>query len=95
MSTDYDTRMSAEIESIRQENFARIAKAHKTLMIVEVGGQFEVHEHTPTGIAPTSIYPTKHKAAARVLQLLGIGPVAPQTWPEQVCIGNISIEEPA
>jgi hypothetical protein len=82
-----------EIEHIRQENLSRIALAHRTIMIVEIDGKFEVHEHTPTGIAPVSDYPTKQKAAARVLQLLHIGPVAPQTWPEAVCIGTVYSDE--
>lgn len=84
-----------DIEDIRQENFNRIAKAHRTLMIVEIDGKFEVHDHTPDGIGPPSVHQSKRAAAARVLQLLKIGPVSPQTWPETVCIGSIETEEPA
>jgi translation initiation factor 2 alpha subunit (eIF-2alpha) len=89
---EYWARMAREIEEIRQENFKRIARAHKTIMIVDIDGHFEVHSHTPDGIGPPSSYLTKQKAAARVLQLLGVGPVAPQTWPEEVCVGSVSTE---
>jgi len=27
------------------------------------------------------------------LQLLKTGPLAPQTWPEEVCIGSVDINE--
>ncbi len=81
-----------ELEAIRAENFRRISQAYRTIMVVEIDGQFEVHDHTPTGVSPVSTYPTKQKAAARVLQLLHIGPVAPQTWPEEACIGNVALE---
>lgn len=87
----YEESIAAEIEDIRQKNFARIATAHKSWMIVEIDGQFEVHVHTPHGIAPSSAYNSKRAAAARLLQLLQTGPVAPQTWPEQVYIGSVSL----
>ena len=82
-----------EIEAIRWENLKRITKARRTIMVVEIDGKFEVHDHSPTGIAPCSEYESKQKAAARVLQLLHIGPVAPQTWPEIACIGNVTTGE--
>ena len=87
----YEEKIAAEIESIRQENFTRIATAHRTLMIVEIDGQFEIHDHRPDGIGPPSTHRTARAAAARILQLLKTGPVAPQTWPEEVCIGSVDV----
>lgn len=84
-----------EIERIRSESFKRIASADRTIMIVNIDGVYEVHMHTPDGIAPPSSYPTKQRAASRVLQLLNIGPVAPQTWPEEVLIGSITLDADA
>ena len=63
------------------------------ILVEELDGTFSVHYHDLTGVAPPSTYPDKRKAAARLLQLLGIGPVAPQHWPEDVCIGTITLEE--
>lgn len=59
-------------------------------IIAEEGdGTYSVHEHTKNGVAPPSDYPDKRSAAARLLQLLQIGPVAPQYYPEEVYIGII------
>lgn len=38
---------------------------------------------------PTVRKPTARQAVARLLQLLDMGPVAPQTTPERVCIGEL------
>lgn len=89
----YEEKIAAQIEQIRQENFKRIATAHRTLMIVEIDGQFEVHDHRLDGIGPPSTHPTARTAAARILQLLKTGPLAPQTWPEEVCIGSVDVSE--
>jgi hypothetical protein len=40
-------------------------------------------------IFPTTTYKTKRLVVARLSQLLDIGPVAPQTHPERICIGVI------
>lgn len=83
-----------EIEDIRRENLERIATARRCTMIVEIDGRIEVHQHTPDSIAPSSAYNTPRQAVARVAQLLQAGPVAPQTWPETACIGEVSTEAP-
>jgi hypothetical protein len=90
--SEYDARMARQIEEIRWQNFKRIAGARETIFIVDIDGHFEVHDHTRDGIAPPSVHLTKRAAASRVLQLLAIGPVAPQTWPEDVCIGSVGVE---
>jgi Uma2 family endonuclease len=89
-----------EIAQIKREHFARLAGSRQVWLIEEAGGQFTVHHWTGPdwingpGVAPQSDYPTLRKAAARLLQLLRVGPVAPQTWPEEVCVGVIN-REPA
>lgn len=61
-------------------------------------GHFQVEHHSSdgpgssNGVSPPTSYNTKRQAAARLLQLLACGPVAPQTWPEAICIGSIHIE---
>lgn len=69
---------------------------HRTqprFIIVEEAAGWSVHQHTTDGVAPSSSYPTKERAAARVLQLLGLtNPVTPQNWPETVCVGEINGE---
>jgi hypothetical protein len=61
-------------------------------MIVETPEGYEVHQHSAASVWPPTTYPTKRLAAARLLQLLGIGPVAPQTHPESVCVGYVRSE---
>ena len=87
--------MSDGIEAIRSENIARLSRARRTVMIVEIDGVFEVHDHSGASIAPPSSYNTARQAVARVAQLLRTGPVAPQTWPETACIGSITTETDA
>lgn len=43
-------------------------------------------------IWPTITKPTARAVVARLMQLLEIGPVAPQIEPEQVCIGEVFTE---
>ena len=85
-----------ECGELRQQIFERHLKDARHVWIIEErGADFVVHDWSPGGVGPTSEYPTLRKAAARFLQLLRTGVVAPQTWPEEVCIGSIETEEPA
>ena len=66
----------------------------KVLAIIEMpSGEFEVYNQTADGVAPPSDYPSMRKAVARLLQLAGTGAVAPQTWPESVCIGHVALRD--
>lgn len=87
--------MRDSIEDIAREN--REAWAGKTVFaIVEEVDGWSVHQHGPGGVCPAVTYPTERLAAARLLQLLRLGPVAPQTHPETACIGTVEREdEPA
>lgn len=57
--------------------------------IIQDGDEFGVYEQTKDSVSPYIKYPNARLAAARILQLLGVGPVAPQDHPESVCIGEI------
>lgn len=84
--------MDTEIREIARKT--RDSWEGKNLVaIVEDGGLFQVHQHSAEGVAPMSGYLTARQAVARVLQLFKLGPVAPQTWPEEVCISSVSLEE--
>jgi len=88
-----------EIDEIKRETFDLFKDSRRVWIIEERGAEFIVHDWTGTswqngaGVAPAHDYPTLRKAAARLLQLLGTGPVAPQTWPERVCIGEITMDD--
>ena len=80
--------MDKETAAIAAEN--RAAWAGKRLWcVVEEADGYYVHSHAPDGVSPSSRHGTKREAAARVLQLLQIGPVAPQTHPEMAVISTV------
>lgn len=58
------------------------------IIVEEENGAYSIHEHTKDGVAPPCIKPDKRSMASRFLQLLQISPVAPQTHPEEACIGK-------
>ncbi len=87
-----------EILEIKRATSSGLCDARRVWIIEERGAEFVIHAWSgPTdqhgaGVAPPSSYPTLRKAAARLMQLLAVGPVAPQTWPEEVCIGSVNID---
>lgn len=81
--------MNDEIETIQRENVTAFI-GRKVWAVVELpNGNFGVYQQTFGSVFPMTDYPTLRKATARLLQLLGTGPVAPQTWPESICIGHV------
>lgn len=84
MSSDYDKAME-----IRREYHEQWLRQKVWAISENDDGTFRVHRHNDGGVAPPHDYPTLRKAAARMLQLLEVGAVAPQTWPERTCIGYV------
>ena len=83
--------MDKEIAEIAEDN--RSAWAGKRLWaIVEEAEGWAVHQHSLDGVSPSTLYPTKRAAIARLMQLLSIGPVAPQMHAETACIGNVETQ---
>ena len=79
---------------IKQETFEGHLRNKPLLIVAEnADGSFTIHRWSLDSVSPSHDYTDARKAAARVLQLLGIGPVAPQTWPEVACIGHIKYEQ--
>lgn len=77
-----------DIDEIKSEHYEK-NRSKPIFAIVQDGDELGVYQQTKDSVAPYIKYPTSRLAAARVLQLLGLGPVAPQDHPEQVCIGHI------
>lgn len=86
--------METEIEEIARENLLTLL-GKRFIAIEERDGEFVVRQHSEDSVCPQVSYPTARLAASRVLQLLGVGPVAPQSHPESVMIGSIGRETPA
>ena len=56
-------------------------------------GRFRIEESDSDGNVSPHVYKLDaREAVARVMQVLCIGPVAPQTEPEEVCIGQLGID---
>lgn len=87
-----------EITEIKLETFHGVKDSRRVWIIEERGADFVVHTWYGTGwvngagVGPQSSYPTLRKAAARLLQMLAVGVIAPQTWPEKVCIGSVNMD---
>jgi hypothetical protein len=81
--------MDEETKAIAAANLASFV-GKPVVAIVEEDGEWVVHQFSPTGVAPSSAYPSKRTAAARMLQLLHIGPVAPQSYPETAAVSLAS-----
>lgn len=86
------------IAQIKHETFETFRWSRRVWVIEERGAQFIVHTWSGSewtngaGVGPPHEYPTLRKATARFLQMLGVGPVAPQTWPESNRIGSVDVE---
>ena len=76
------------IAVIKRETFEAFKTSRHVWIVEERGAEFIVHTWN-AGVGPPTSYPTLRKAVARFLQLVGTGPVAPQTWPEDICVGYV------
>lgn len=79
----------AEITEIQAFWNAKWRDKRRWIIVEESDGTYSIHEHMIDGVAPPVIKPDKRAVASRLLQLLQIGPVAPQDYPEEFCIGEI------
>lgn len=60
------------------------------IIVDEENGTFSIHEHMKDGVAPPIVKYNKRDAAAIFLQCFGVGPVAPQSHPEEICCGVVN-----
>jgi hypothetical protein len=79
----------ADITAMQADWNALWRDKRRWIIVEEGDGTYSIHEHMVDGVAPPTVKPNKREVAARLLQLLQIGPVAPQDYPEEVCVGVI------
>ena len=86
--------MSApDIAEMQREHEDRLRSTRRWI-IAETDDGFEVHEWSVDGVAPWAVKETKESAAARLIQLMGIGhAIVPQAYPESVCIGTVTMKD--
>ena len=80
----------AEVEKFKADYFEAFRPREMWAIVDLPNGKFGVYWHSAESVGPLSEYNTKRQAAARLLQMLQCGPVAPQTWPEAICVGTIN-----
>lgn len=80
-----------DVAEIKRENYAAFIDREMWAIIDLPNGRFGVYWQSAGGVGPTTEYNTKRQAVARLLQLIGTGPVAPQTWPEEICVGYVDM----
>lgn len=89
MSAPEQTTEEEYIAKIQRENLLSHVGRSLWAVIDLPNGRFGVYSQTVGGVAPLTEYNTKRQAVARFLQLVGTGPVAPQTWPENIEVGYV------
>ena len=79
----------ADISAMQAEWNKSWRDKRRWIIVEEGDGAYSIHEHIKDGVAPPITKPNKREVAARFLQCLGVGPVAPQSHPEEICCGVI------
>ena len=62
---------------------------HTIYTITETSDGFTIEEQCGENISPQTHKATAREVIARLMQIMNVGPVAPQTFPEEVCIGHV------
>lgn len=77
-----------DVSAIKQEVLTTFVGRPMWAIIDLPNGMYGVYSHNDQSVGPVIEYNTRRQAAARLLQLMELGPVAPQTWPESICVGH-------
>lgn len=64
----------------------------RKFILTEIDGEWAIEQIEVSGIWPTVSKKTDREVVARLMQVLGVGPVAPQTEPERIEVGSDSID---
>ena len=67
---------------------------HEIRLIETIPGHWMIRETTKDSVFPPTVKPTTKEMVARVAQIVGLkDPVEPQNYPEQICVGEVTMEE--
>lgn len=81
-----------EVSEIQAEWNTSWRDKRRWIVVEEGDGTYTIHEHTKDSVYPPVTKKNLRETASRLLQLFNIGPVAPQDYPEQVCVGEIELQ---
>lgn len=79
----------ADITQMQAEWQAGWRDKERIIIVMELDGTYIIHQHTKDSVYCPTEKKTAREVASRLLQLLNVGPVAPQDWPEEICVGEI------
>ena len=79
----------AYVSELQDEYNAHARDNRRWLIMEEPDGRYSIVDMSKDGIGPKIIKSDKRGVAARLLQLLDLGPVAPQDYPEEICVSDI------
>ena len=85
----YATATDSEIEAMADHHWELGRGKHRYLLI-DLGDHWTLREMTRDSVMPPCDKNTPREIAGRLLQLLQTGPVAPQSFPEEICVSEIN-----
>jgi len=86
---DSVTTLDAEIEAMADKHW-ELGRGKPRWLIIDMGDHFTLREMSQDSVMPPCDKQTKREIAARLLQVMEIGPVAPQNFPEEIGINMIN-----
>ena len=79
---------------MNEENELQYTELHEIRLIETIPGHWMIRESTKDSVCPPTVKPTTLEMVARVAQIVGLKePVLPQNYPEQICVGEVKMEE--
>ena len=82
MTRETQTTLDAEIEAMSDEHWELGRGKHRFLLIY-MGDHWTLREMDKANVYPPCDKKTKREIASRLLQVMKVGPVAPQIGPEE------------
>jgi hypothetical protein len=89
MSDKPVTTLDQEIEAMADGHW-ELGRGKHRFLIIDMGDHWTLREMTNDSVMPPCDKGTKREIASRLLQVMEIGPVAPQSFPEEICINMIN-----
>lgn len=80
----------ADITAMQAEWQTGWRDKERIIIVMEPDGTYTIHQHTKDSVYCPTPKKTAREVAARMLQLLKVGPTAPQDWPEEIGIGELT-----
>lgn len=81
-----------DISAMQADWYASWRDKRRWIIVEDGDGTYSIHEHTKDSVYCPTVKSNLREVASRLLQLFNIGPVAPQDYPEEICIGEVVLK---